>query len=56
MTDIHPTAIVAPGAKLGEGVSVGPYAVIGPEVELGDGCQIQSHAVVDGRQEYRNLV
>ena len=48
MTDIHPTAIVAPGAKLGEGVSVGPYAVIGPEVELGDGCQIQSHAVVDG--------
>ena len=48
MTSIHPTAVVAPEARLGENVTVGPYAVVGPEVELGDGCEIQAHAVVDG--------
>lgn len=48
MTTIHPTAVVAPQAQLGEDVSVGPYAVVGPEVVLGDRCEIQAHAVVDG--------
>ena len=28
MTEIHPTAIVDPGAQLGEGVSVGPHSII----------------------------
>jgi len=45
---IHPTAIVAPGAKLAPGVSIGPYAVIGPEVEIGEGTTIASHVVIDG--------
>ena len=49
MTDIHPTALVERGAKMGAGVRVGPYCVIGPEVELGDGVQILSHVVVAGR-------
>ena len=31
-TEIHPTAIVAEGAQLDEGDSVGPYCVIGPSV------------------------
>jgi len=26
---IHPTAIVADGAKVGEGVSIGAYSIIG---------------------------
>lgn len=46
---IHPTAIVASGARLGDGVSIGPYCTIGPHVELGDGCELMSHVVVDGR-------
>ena len=46
---IHPTAVVDPAARLGEGVEIGPYAVIGPEVELGDGCRIGPHVVIDGR-------
>ena len=29
---IHPTAIVDPGAELGEDVVIGPYAIIGPRV------------------------
>ena len=48
MTSIHSTAIVQPGAQLGENVTVGPYAVIGPNVRIGDGTVLQSHAVVDG--------
>ena len=48
MTTIHPTAIVDPAAKLGDGVEVGPYAIVGPGVTLGAGTVVQAHAVVDG--------
>lgn len=48
MTDIHPTAIVDPGAQLGEGVSVGPYCVVGAEAKLGDNVSLRSHVVIDG--------
>lgn len=47
-TSIHPTAIVEPGAELGDGVSVGPYSVIGPNVEIGNNTKISAHVVVDG--------
>lgn len=47
--DIHPSAIVEPGAQLGAGVRIGPYSLVGPEVVLGDGCELISHAVVTGR-------
>lgn len=43
---IHPTAIVDPGAKLGEGVQIGAYAIVGPSVEIGDGSIIDPHAIV----------
>ncbi|MFY9344079.1 MAG: acyl-ACP--UDP-N-acetylglucosamine O-acyltransferase [Planctomycetota bacterium] len=45
---IHPTAIVAPGAELGENVEVGPYCTIGPAVRIGDRTRLVSHVVVDG--------
>ena len=45
---IHPTAIVEPGARLGEEVEIGPYACIGAEVEIGPRTIIQSHAVIEG--------
>lgn len=45
---IHPTAIVAPAARLGANVSVGAYAIIGPAVTIGDGTEVGAHAVVDG--------
>lgn len=47
-TTIHPTAIVHPGARLGDGVSIGPYAIIGEHVEIGDGCEIAAHVVIEG--------
>jgi UDP-N-acetylglucosamine acyltransferase len=49
MTDIHPTAIVEDGAKIGDNVTIGPYCVVGPEVELDDGVELLPHVVVGGR-------
>ncbi len=46
--DIHPTAIVADGARLADGVTVGPYCVIGADVEVGQGTRIGPHAVIEG--------
>lgn len=48
MTDVHPTAIVASGAELGEGVTIGPYCVVGDKVQVGDRTTLKSHVVLDG--------
>ena len=45
---IHPSAIVAPGARLGAGVRIGPWCSVGPDAVLRDGVELVSHAVVDG--------
>ncbi|MFP6662953.1 MAG: acyl-ACP--UDP-N-acetylglucosamine O-acyltransferase [Deltaproteobacteria bacterium] len=46
--DVHPTAVVARGAKLEEGVVVGPYSIIGEHVHLGRGTQVGPHATIEG--------
>lgn len=46
--DIHPTAIIEQGAKLGAGVKIGPYCLVGSGVTLGDEVELLSHAVVAG--------
>jgi UDP-N-acetylglucosamine acyltransferase len=46
---IHPTAIVEDGAKLGDGVRIGPYCMVGAQVALGEGVELVSHVVVAGR-------
>lgn len=43
---VHPTAIVDPGACLGEGVSVGPYAVVEGQVSIGARSEIRAHATI----------
>ncbi len=48
---IHPTAIIAPGAKLDPTVEVAPYAVIGEHVMIGAGTRVGPHAVIEGRTE-----
>jgi UDP-N-acetylglucosamine acyltransferase len=45
---IHPTAIVASGARVGAGTTIGPYCVVGSEVEIGPDCEIGPHVVLDG--------
>ena len=47
--NIHPTAIIADGAQVGEGTKIGPYCVIGQHVSIGKNCVLHSHIVVDGR-------
>jgi UDP-3-O-[3-hydroxymyristoyl] glucosamine N-acyltransferase len=37
---VHPTAVIAPGARLGPRVAVGPFAVIEDEVEVGAESEI----------------
>ena len=49
--DIHPTALVAKGAELADGVSVGPFCVVGEKVRLGAGTRLHSHVVIEGSTE-----
>lgn len=45
---IHATAVISPGAVIGDGCDIGPYCVIGSNVKLGAGCRLHSHVVVAG--------
>jgi UDP-N-acetylglucosamine acyltransferase len=45
---IHPTAIVAEGARIPESCTVGPYCTVGANVVLGERCELVSHVVLDG--------
>lgn len=47
-TYIHPSAIIEPGAKIGNEVIVEAYAVIKSTVTLEDRVVIKSHAYIDG--------
>lgn len=46
-TQVHPTAIVDPGAELGSGVVVGPWALVGPGVAIGDGTEIGPRVLIE---------
>lgn len=48
---IHPSAIVDPGAQLGNGVQVGPYAIIGPNVVIGERTVIGPQALIEKNTE-----
>jgi UDP-N-acetylglucosamine acyltransferase len=48
---VHPTAVVAAGARIPASCSIGPYCTIGPQVELGEECTLISHVVIDGRTQ-----
>jgi UDP-N-acetylglucosamine acyltransferase len=49
MATIHPTAIVEPGAQLGESVVVGAYSIVRALVRIGEGTTIGPHCVIEGR-------
>jgi UDP-3-O-[3-hydroxymyristoyl] glucosamine N-acyltransferase len=59
---IHSTAVVAPDATIGEGVSVGPHAVVssgvrlGPGVVIGANCFIGEQAVIGEKTRLYPLV
>lgn len=45
---IHPTAVIAPGAKIARTAGVGPFTIIGEKVEIGENTSIGAHNVIDG--------
>lgn len=48
---IHPSAVIEPGAKIANDVSIGPFSFIGAEVVLHSGVEIKSHVVITGSTE-----
>jgi UDP-N-acetylglucosamine acyltransferase len=44
--NVHTTAVVHPGARLGTDVTIGPHAVVEDHVVVGDRCEIRAHATV----------
>ena len=48
MSQIHPTAIIEAGAKIGNNTVVEPYAIIKGNVTIGAHCKIKSHVYLDG--------
>src|SRR5437667_443030 len=48
MMNVHPMAIVDPGAKIPASCKVGPYCIIGPDVQMGEGCHLVSHVTIEG--------
>ena len=49
MAQIHPTAIVEPGAQLGESVSVDAYSIVRAQVRIDEGTSVGPHCVIEGR-------
>lgn len=48
MPEIHPSAVVAEGARIAPGVRIGPFCTVGPEAVLEEGVELVSHVVVEG--------
>lgn len=49
MSEIHPTAVVHPDAKLASTVQIGPFSIVDRDVSIGEETQIDSHCLVTGR-------
>ncbi len=45
---VHRTAIVEPGAVIGDNCHIGPFCFVGPEVRLGAFVKLISHVVITG--------
>lgn len=53
--DIHPTAVVSRGARLGRDNVIGPFVVISAAVTLGDGNWIGAHSNLGAPPEIRGF-
>jgi len=51
VTQIHPTALIHPKARIDGDVEVGPYSVIDENVHLHRGVRVASHVVIEGWTE-----
>jgi len=44
--DIHPTAIIEPGAQIGKNSTVGAYSIIGAMSRIGENCRIGAYCEI----------
>ena len=44
--EIHPTAVIAPGVKIGQSVRIGAHTIIEPDCEIGDDCMIDANVKI----------
>jgi UDP-N-acetylglucosamine acyltransferase len=49
LANIHPTAIIEDGAKVGKDVTIGPFCIVKKDVTIGDRTVLESHVVIDGK-------
>lgn len=47
-SNIHPTAVIEDGAKLGDNIQIGAFCHVGNEVTLNSGVELKSHVVIAG--------
>jgi UDP-3-O-[3-hydroxymyristoyl] glucosamine N-acyltransferase len=43
---VHPTAVLGLGVRLGDGVTIGPYCVVGDDCSIGDGAILGPHCIL----------
>lgn len=43
---VHPTAVLHPSARIGEGAHIGPYVVVDQDVEIGNNAVLLAHVVI----------
>jgi UDP-N-acetylglucosamine acyltransferase len=49
--NIHPTAVVHPGARIGRDVEIGPYCIVGKNASIGYGTKLLANVVVQGHTD-----
>jgi UDP-3-O-[3-hydroxymyristoyl] glucosamine N-acyltransferase len=47
VSGIHPSAVIADSAVIGEDVNIGPFCVIGEKVQIGARSSLNSHVVIE---------
>jgi len=49
--DIHPTAIISPGAEIDEETSIGPFCILNEGVSIRKGTKLVSNIIIEGDTE-----
>ncbi len=49
MSNIHPTAVIEDGARIGKDVNIGAFVTISSKATIGDNTTIDAHAIIEGR-------
>jgi UDP-N-acetylglucosamine acyltransferase len=48
MSNIHPTAVIEDGAKIGNNVTIAPFVYISSKATIGNNTIIDTHAIIEG--------